>query len=198
MSVNRSTAGQGRPLDHDLTATILDQTIRVLQNDGYALLRIERIAGAVGCSKATIYRRWSTRAELAAEALTKHSRVGEVPDTGNIIDDLVKHAWQNAVNQQPPPGTDSSRRTLWAVVVEPDVRELFWESFLSTRRAMGRSIIERAIARGELPLNTDGDAILDLIAGLTLYRGAVRNLPLTEADYRRIITAITASPPVTG
>lgn len=189
-------AAPGRPQDEELTGKILDETLRVLQVSGYSSLRIEQVAAAVGCSKTTIYRRWSTRAELTADALRKHSVLGDTPDTGSVVEDLVEHAWRNAENQQPTRNVTDVRHTLWAAIVEPDVRVHFWDNYLSIRRTMGLTVISRAVDKGELPAGTDGDAILDLLAGLTLYRGSVRGVPINKADYRPIITALVASPPL--
>lgn len=183
-------------MDASLTERILDETLRTLQDRGYAALRIERVAAVIGCSKTTIYRRWPTRAELTVDALQHHVELGADPDTGNVVDDLIEHAWQNALNQEPPEGTTNYRRTLWAAVVEPEVSRLFWERFLSLRRARGRAIVDRGISRGELPADTDADTLLDLLAGLTFYRGTFRDVPLSRSDYRRVVLALTASPPL--
>lgn len=185
----------GRPLDEAITHAILAATLTALEEGGYAGLRVERIAAAVGCSKTTIYRRWPTRAELASDAVVAHSSFGRVPDHGDVVDDLTEHAWENALNQAPTSASPSARRILWTVIVEPEVLPHFTAAFLGTRREMGRTIVGRAIARGDVPADTDVDTLLDLIAGLTLYSGTIRGTTLTRTDYRRIITALCTAPP---
>ncbi len=194
--VMNNTQVSGRPQDAQLTGKILDETLRMLRIHGYPSLRIEQVAAAVGCSKASIYRRWATRAELAADALRKHSELGEIPDTGNVVEDLVEHAWQNAQNQKPTNDAMDTGHTLWAAIVEPEVRTHVWANFLGVRREMGLRIVSRAVGRGELPLETDGDIILDMLAGLTLYRGSVRNISINKSDYQQIVAALVASPPL--
>ncbi|WP_427017521.1 TetR/AcrR family transcriptional regulator [Pseudarthrobacter sp. P1] len=193
-SVTQATAG--RPHDADLTEKILDETLRQLRSDGYAALRIERIASAVGCGKATLYRRWENKAVLTAEAIKRSSDLGAIPDTGTAEDDLLEHAWHNAENQKNPTDTTERRHTLWAAIIEPEVGELFWDGFLADRRQMGRTIIARAMKRGELPEGTDSDAILDLLAGLTFYRNSIRIVPMDKEDYRPIVRALTTAPPL--
>lgn len=190
-----TAAGVGRPQDADVTEKILAETLRQLRAVGYAELRIERIAAAVGCGKASIYRRWETKAALTADAIKWNTKIGEVPDTGNIVDDLVDHAWQNVQNQAGAKG-DSPGHSLWESIIQPEVRVLFWGDVLFQRRQMGRSIIERSVARGELPVGTDADAILDALAGLTLYRHAVRAVTINKEDLRPVVLALTTAPPL--
>src|SRR5690606_14202140 len=89
----------GRHRDGELTGRILDATARVLSAGGYSRLRIEQVAAAVECGKAAIYRRWSTRAELAVAALCSRIEIGEPLGSGDIVEDLTAHAWQNVRNQ---------------------------------------------------------------------------------------------------
>lgn len=186
----------GRPQDAELTARILAVTTVLLQKDGYASLRIEQIAAEAGCSKSALYRRWSTRAELAAAALQVHLKMGEASDSGNVVDDLVSHAWQNALNQKNAAVSSVGRHNLWALLVQPEVRDILWDTFFRARRERSRTIIARGIERKELPADVDADVILDLLAGFTFYRTTARGVPSNENDYRRIITALVASPPV--
>lgn len=195
MTSDTATA-PGRPQDEELTGKILSETIDQLRTGGYASLRIEKIAAMVGCSKATIYRRWPSRAELTAAALSANASAGDLPDTGNIIDDLAEHAWRNPRNDRLPDGSPRNNGTLWAVIVEPEVREILLNGFLDQRRSVGLALISRGVERGELPPNVDAHLILDLLAGFTLYRGSVRNITIGKDDYRPIVASLVASPPL--
>jgi len=71
-----------------------------------------------------------------------------------------------------------------------------WEKgFLRVRRDMGRQLIERAVARGDLPANVDGDAMLDAIAGIVLYRNAVRPVGTSNIELRSLVQALVNTPP---
>ncbi|NYI66764.1 TetR/AcrR family transcriptional regulator [Spelaeicoccus albus] len=187
----------GRPPDAGLTEKILDETLRQLQTDAYATLRIEHVAAAVGCGKTAVYRRWENKAALAAAALKHSSQLGELPDTGNIVDDLVVHAWRNVQNQRARGfGTDKAHN-IWASITDPAVRQYFWDEFLVDRRRMGTQILRRAMDRGDLPENTDTDLILDALAGLTIYRNTVRLAEIDDGEVRALATALVHSPPLT-
>ncbi|SER46982.1 DNA-binding transcriptional regulator, AcrR family [Propionibacterium cyclohexanicum] len=182
-------------MDEETTARILTHTLRALMTEGYAGLRIERIAAAAGCAKTTLYRRWPNRAQLVVDALAPFLQPGSEPDTGNVVDDLLQFTLQNNRNQtqREIPGRTSQR--LWGVLVEPDVHELLTVGYMASRRAMGTAILRRAIERGELPSDIDVDTILDALAGFTFFRNAVRAMPADERTHRSLVVALVTSPP---
>ncbi|MCT9820838.1 TetR/AcrR family transcriptional regulator [Microbacterium sp. W1N] len=186
---------RGRPQDEDLTGHILAATLDELMDQGYAALRIERVAAAVGCGKTAIYRRWATKGELVAAAMNHGTTIGAIPDTGSIAEDLVAHARQNAKNQ----GQHAGNHNPYTAMVAPEVHEILWDGgFLAQRRDMGRTLLARAIEREELPGDTDVDAILDTLAGFVLYRNTIRREPVSEQDLRELAQALTAAPPRRG
>ena len=78
---------------------------------------------------------------------------------------------------------------------EPDVFPLLWESFFQHRRQQGVDIIDRAIARGQLPRDVHHDVLLDTLAGLTLYRQSVKRIHIDPRHYVDIIDALVTHPP---
>ncbi len=198
MTTERTSSAAGRPRDAHLTDEILTHTIVALRAGGYVGVRIERIASAVGCGKPAIYRRWPTKAALVTAALERAGSPGALPDTGDVAEDLAIHVGQSVANYSAEYDSraPSGECALWAVLVEPEVRDLMWEGALATRRQNGLRILERAIERGELPSGTDKNMVLDLLAGLTMYRWTVRDLPMAPAEYRAAISALVSSPPL--
>jgi AcrR family transcriptional regulator len=59
----------GRKRDADLTAAILKAAGVLLLDVGFDRLRIQDVADQVGAGRGTIYRRWSTKEALLAEAI---------------------------------------------------------------------------------------------------------------------------------
>lgn len=75
-----------------LEDAILDAVIDILEESGYGELTFEAVAQRAGAGKASIYRRWGTRVELAHAAA--HRVLGAEagpPDTGSLRGDLK--AW---------------------------------------------------------------------------------------------------------
>src|SRR5262245_42353981 len=82
----------GRPRDASLHAAILDAVRELLVESSYAELSMDAVAARAQVGKKTIYRRWTSKAPLVAEAvLDAYGRGGsfEVPDTGNVRPDLL-------------------------------------------------------------------------------------------------------------
>lgn len=181
----------GRPTDEDLTRRILEAAGGLLGERGYAALSVEKVAKAVGCGKAAIYRRYPDKGALVAAVLQSRVELGATPDTGDVRTDLLEHALQNQRNQELSPERVHGMRAM----IEPGVFPAMWEGFFKHRRAQGIEIIDRAIARGELPADVHHDILLDTIAGLTLYRQSVKRIQIDERHYVDIIDALVTRPP---
>jgi AcrR family transcriptional regulator len=189
-------ASSGRPADADVTKRILAATVDLVTECGYDALRMEHVAKQAGCGKPAIYRRYSDKAELVAAAAMTVLQLGDLPDTGNVEEDLLEHALRNRANQQAP-GAPARGGSVLLAAFEPAVFALLWEQFFRHRRDQGAALIERGITRGEIPADVDVDVLLDTIAGLTLYRHTVKQIDIPVEQYRTVIAALVAHPPRT-
>ena len=77
-----------RPRSREAEAAILDATIALLGEVGFSGLTIDGIAARAGVGKATIYRHWSSKAEVAVEAFRAFVPPLDDPDTGSFADDV--------------------------------------------------------------------------------------------------------------
>ena len=87
---------RGRPRDEEADERILDAAGRLLLERGFEGMTIDEVAHAAKAGKATVYRRWATKDDLAVAALMhlyRHEMV--VPDTGSVRGDL--HQWFSTV-----------------------------------------------------------------------------------------------------
>src|SRR5262245_53637837 len=60
----------GRPRDERAHQLILDATLELLWQIGYAAMTIEGVAAHAGVGKTTIYRRWPSKGALVVEAIS--------------------------------------------------------------------------------------------------------------------------------
>src|ERR1700755_628081 len=78
-------------LDRSRDPAILDAALAALTEHGYDATNMNDIAARAGVGKAAIYRRWSSKAALMADALV-HWRPDlledDAPDTGSLAGDL--------------------------------------------------------------------------------------------------------------
>jgi AcrR family transcriptional regulator len=196
MSTVRSTTEApraGRPRSEECTKAIIDATLQELAESGYVALTIDGVAARSGSGKATIYRRWSTKADLVADAIDRHT-FAELPmdDTGDLEADLRRYlrALERALS-----GIDGE--LLLALTAErlrnPELASAFDRRFVDERRTWLRGLLRSAIDRGELPPATDVELLADVGPALYLHafvhggRARLRGL----AD--RIVTQFIAS-----
>jgi AcrR family transcriptional regulator len=58
----------GRPRDLEVTALVLQTTLDLLDEEGFAHLTIQKIVQRSGVAKTTIYRRWPNVASIVMDA----------------------------------------------------------------------------------------------------------------------------------
>ena len=69
---------------------LLTVTLRLLQQHGYDGLTVDDVAAEGRASKATMYRRWPTKADLVLAAVIDGiSQVSVAPETGSLRGDLI-------------------------------------------------------------------------------------------------------------
>ena len=80
---------RGRPRSLGYDEAILDATLRLLGELGYARMSMDGIAAEAGVSKPTIYARYRGKADLATAALRHLREAGAPAATGDLRADLV-------------------------------------------------------------------------------------------------------------
>ncbi|WP_304452090.1 TetR/AcrR family transcriptional regulator [Nocardiopsis sp. YSL2] len=133
-----------------LIAAILHATIEELEERGYAALTMEGVAERARASKASLYRRWPTRAELVMDAVySVMPDPGGLPDTGGLRGDLIAVLRRTARMLDGPPG--QALRGLMAEVLPSPERV---GQVRAHAQGMGRQMMEevtrRAAHRGEI------------------------------------------------
>ncbi|MGH9122000.1 MAG: helix-turn-helix domain-containing protein, partial [Acidimicrobiales bacterium] len=77
----------GRPLDPSRDEAICQAALTLLAEVGYDRLTVEAVAARAGAGKATVYRRWASKAALVADALNQIAPPQHLPDTGSLQGD---------------------------------------------------------------------------------------------------------------
>jgi len=146
-------------------SAVLGATVEILAGEGYEHLSVESVAARAGVHKTTVYRRWPTKADLVADAVRERAQqLVPVPDTGTLAGDLRALARSIAGNIGSDVGTRMARTLIAAAVVSDEIAATQRE-FWAERFALTGVIVERAIARGELPPRTDARFVLETLIG---------------------------------
>jgi AcrR family transcriptional regulator len=185
---------RGRPRSRRTEQAILAAASRVLAESGLAGLTIEGVAELAGVGKASIYRRWPSRGALAFDASVSDYMAGQpTRDTGSLEGDLLATArdWIRTVRRLP------WGRTLKGLIAEvqhdPSLAGAWRDRFVNRVREQRRSIVERAIQRGEMPAGSDPELVLDLLYGALYHRYLQGHLPLTDSFAKGIARMVAVA-----
>jgi AcrR family transcriptional regulator len=142
--------------------------------------------------KTTVYRRWPTKAVLVADAARERSRVMvPVPDTGTFAGDLRALARAIAANIGSEEGTRVTRTLVGAATTSDDVAAASVD-FWAERFALTGTIVDRAIARGEVPAGTDRRLVIEALVGPLYVRLLLTREPVDRAFADRVAALVTA------
>lgn len=176
-------ARAGRRQDRSRDPAILEATLTVLAESGYDGLTVDKVAARVGAARATVYRRWPTKADLVLAAVERLSRadvgVDDLPDTGDLREDLVAMIL---------PQTEEDERFRMRVLAgvaslafteEPRLAGIAGGAGIGPWIEAIEVLLRRAVDRGEFPA-TDVAALAQVVPMMCLSRAVTRQ-PITRA-----------------
>jgi AcrR family transcriptional regulator len=178
---NEGPARAGRKRDRSRDAPILDAALAVLAEAGYEGMTIDMVAARAGAARATVYRRWATKADLvlAAAARLSETDVGldHLPDTGSFRQDVI------ALFVPDTPGDRQMRlQALIGLLMLARTDKRLADA--ATRAGIGpwieanRVLMQRAVDRGEFP-PADVETLAQVIPMMCISR-AVQQEPITR------------------
>ncbi len=160
---------RGRPRDPEVDQAILQTTLKLLTEHGYAGLSVERVAAEAGVGKTTIYRRYTTKEQLAAAAVgALKDELEPPPDTGDSLNDIVEMLARSLEMLERGPGF----AMIGALLVEerrnPELIELFRQRIIRPRRDDVIMVLQRGVERGEIRADADLAMATNAILGAIL------------------------------
>jgi AcrR family transcriptional regulator len=186
----RRPAGSKRRLDRSLDAAILEATLAGVAEQGYDRLSMDDIASRAGVGKAAIYRRWPSKAVVVADAIAHwRRRLGPVepPNTGSLHGDI------DALVAALPDLNDAELNTIQVIIGaataamhNPVLAAALDDLVLAIPRQVVRSVLDRAVTRGEIPAGRDLSLIPDVALGLNVLR-VITGRPLDRVYIRRVL-----------
>ena len=172
-----------RPRSAESHAAILQAALELVVEDGLRGTTIEGIAARAGVGKTTIYRRWRTKEELFMEALQAIAFALPDPDTGSLRGDVeaiiafnLEHATRNAALLMP--------RLMVEAADDPDLFAVMQQVLVEPRREVLRTILRRAVERGEMREDVDPEVAIDLLIGPFIYAVLVTGADLQAVAER--------------
>jgi AcrR family transcriptional regulator len=177
---------------------ILDATLELLLEAGYDRLTMDAVAARSKASKATLYRRWSSKPALVVDALLRSKRSPDLldVDTGSLRGDLL------ATYCGPGGMTEKDNTQLLAAVMtalhtDDEFAAEFRERVLAPKIAISQQIYARAAARGELDPDVDLALVGPALAGILLHRSFLLGEQVDTTTIEKVVDQIIL-PAATG
>jgi AcrR family transcriptional regulator len=167
---------------------ILQACVDLVAELGYDRLTMDAVATAAKASKATLYRRWSGKAELVVDAITraKGCPIPEEVDTGSLRGDLIALSCdEGGFTDELPMSVTAGLLT--ALHRDEDLQRAFRERFLAPRLGLVRRIYQRAVGRGEIAPDVDVELLSQTLPAAVIYHAFILGVEPTEDLILRVI-----------
>ncbi|NYJ74008.1 TetR/AcrR family transcriptional regulator [Allobranchiibius huperziae] len=181
-------------VEGDREREILAGAITVLLESGYDRLTFDAVAAHVRASKATLYRRWKSKADLVVAAVEAHAcpdgadSLPDVPNSGCLKTDLV--AMFCPAHELPTELSQVMAAVLPALHRDAEFTRLFTEKFIAPRMEGLRIVLERAQRRGEVGANADLDLLAAVLPALKFHHVVMLDECPTPARLQHIIEQV--------
>jgi AcrR family transcriptional regulator len=167
-------------------AELLEVTLRLLQEHGYDGLTVDAVAMTARASKATVYRRWPSKAELVLAAFIEGIRqVAVPPDTGTLRGDLLRVG--QLVCEQAGRHASTMRAVLFEMSRNSALNDVMQHQFLDQRKALIHHILRQAVERGEIDQAAISNELWDLLPGYLVFRSILANRPPTQRTVQALV-----------
>ena len=164
---------RGRPRDNALDTAITDATKSVLLSDGYAAVKIDRVAKLAGTTRAAIYRRARTRGELVVGLLVRQFGSDPAPNSGQLRRDLLQLQQLQRDFFSHPVIKAGLAGVLSDFTTDDNLGTVFYEQFMAPRRRSVVAMLGHAVDRGEIAPVEQPDIVSDLLTGPLLLRAVL-------------------------
>jgi len=156
-------------VEGDREREILDAALEVLAEVGYDRLTMDAVAQRAKASKATLYRRWNSKATLVVDALATQKAIPPVPDSGDLRTDLLT-AFCGMGGLTDHDTTQTFGAVMTALSTDPEFAVEFRTRVLQPKAQLSRTLFQRAADRGEIRTDIDLDLVAPALAGIVLHR----------------------------
>jgi AcrR family transcriptional regulator len=170
-------------------AKVLGVTAELLFERGFGGASVDEISRRSGVAKTTIYRHWPTRADLLRDACSTISTPQDVPETGSFETDVTALMTNLAHLLRSAKWTSVLPSVIDAAERSPDIAEMY-STLQQSHSAPFKTVIQRAVQKGELPKGTDIAMLVAALAGPLFYRRWFSREPLTDAFAKQIVQRV--------
>jgi AcrR family transcriptional regulator len=164
------TRPRGRPRRPAARKAIIEATLELLADRGFQAATMDAIATRARVGKNTIYRRWSSKEELIADALGDLTSELDVDEDGTTYERLLArlrdftHVFADPLLGRLLPGL------LGELERNPAFATAYVERIVTPRYTRIIELLREAVERGDLAPDVDPEVVADLLIGPPLLR----------------------------
>jgi AcrR family transcriptional regulator len=185
--------GPGRPRSKIADRAILSAALELFVEEGLDGASIDQIAKMAGVARTTVYRRWTTREALIAQAievargLPEQEAIATRLPLGRL-DQRLADAIVDTVTA--PKYRKIVARLVGSLPSYPELMAVYWNRYVLPRRAMMRQLLVQARSAGLIPKDCDSEILLDLIGGAIMYHLLIRPGERSKAEMREYLLKV--------
>ncbi|MFF0668604.1 TetR/AcrR family transcriptional regulator [Streptomyces tendae] len=172
-----------------LERAILEVALEQLGTVGWNGLTMEGVAAGARTGKAAVYRRWSSKEDLVADALRSGlPDFHTVPDLGSVREDLLELCRRARDAMYSRPGS-----ALRSVIHECDTKQaerfhdVIIKGVVEPTLKMLREVVNRGMERGEVRRDAANGYIFDAIPAMMMYRSKICASEWTDRELEELI-----------
>jgi AcrR family transcriptional regulator len=155
---------RGRPRDPSVEARAQEVALQIYAEVGLRGLTFDAIAARSGIGKPALYRRWASAEEILLSATAGEGIVISLHEGGSLREELMSFAAAVRERLLTDEGV-ASIRLLIDARSRPDLAERVPATSFGAALGAARSIVPRAVARGELPEGSSPTLLIELMTG---------------------------------
>ena len=179
----------GRPRNEDADRKIIEATLRLLSTEGYDRTSIESVAAEAHVTRATVYRRYPTKADMVTAAVCTMAGPDEpceCPDLRATLVELLR-GFHAAVG--PSDGISIAASLYLQRHDHPDMLESFRETVTKPCRLKMAAVVQLSRDKGEIHPDTDPDSVVEMLIGSYLYR-TFAGVPIPDDWSEQAVAAV--------
>jgi AcrR family transcriptional regulator len=168
-------------------------TLRVLAQNGYAGLTVDRVADRAGVHKTTVYRRWGGIDGLVVDALQYAIDDDWSPDLSGTVDENLHCFAQDALNAFTDPETGPTHTAVVAAAFQSERAIDAVHAFFADRFGRAAKIVETGIDRDELPKTTEPESVVRSLIAPIYFQLFISRESVSDADLKQAVQAALAA-----
>lgn len=184
--------GAGRPRDADIDPAVLAAARALLAEVGYERVTMDATAARAGTSKAAIYRRFTSKAEMMFLAVLHGAELDSPEETGSLHGDLVALATEIRAQLASPEARAVASNIIAEINRSPKVARHLRETSTTAERAVIATILDRAASRHELGQMPSPGTVHRLIGGGLIATALAFGEHLDDDELGEMVAVIAA------